>query len=326
LTEPKRRPVDEAMAGERPEKVTMRQLWFEAITAVTEELGDEPLYLTLSGSEGKDIELLIKNDVVHVTETGAIAESDQGLVVAVQSNRAAYASLRLKYPGLRALNKTVSDLLAGESAVRYPTGREYPTTRARVVNLDFNQTLRAQITTSGLLNFPQLAWVTKLAQLHAHPTPLDWKLCLTFKAEIGWPDDICSQMAAFFSENVNRSEQFAAHLQALLGPSLVERLQSGNQLGFSALAEADQQRILMAMVPKRISQAVHNQGWRLSTTLNVRYGGGGGSAAMSSWIVDFIWDARSYTTPDAVYLDSLMGVIANPQFIDVDGERRRDGQ
>lgn len=324
MTEPKRRPIDLAMAEERPEKVVMRQLWLEAITAAAEELGDEPLYLTLSGEEGKDIELLIKNDVVHLTETGAIAESDQGLIVAIESNAAAYASLRMKYKGLRALNITVAELLKGQSAVRYPTGREHSTTRARVINLDFNQTLRAEITASGLLDFPQLVWVTKLAELHAHPAPLDWTLCLTFKAEIGWPDEICTQVAAFLSENVNRSEQFAAHLQALLRPSLAQQLQSESPPGFSALADVDQQRILMAMVPKRISQAVYSQGWKASTILNVRYGGGDGSTPMSSWIIDFIWEARSSITPDAVYLESLMGVIADPQFIDGDGQQYRD--
>jgi hypothetical protein len=314
------------MAGERPEKAAMRRLWLEVITAAVQERGDEPLYLTLSGGEGKDIELLIDHGLVDRTETGAIAENDQDLIVAVESNTAAYTSLRLKYPGLRVLKTSVQDLLRGPSAVRYPTGREHSTTRAKVVNLDFNQSLQAEIAAGGLLIFPQLTWVTKLALLHAYPTPLDWKLCLTFQGQIGWPDEICTQVVAFLSENLNRSEQFAAHLKALLGSSLVQQLQSGIQTRFAALAEADQQRILMALVPKRISQAVHNQGWRLSTYLNVRYGGGGGAAPMSSWIVEFTWDPRSSTMPDTVYRESLASVIANPQFIGADGERHSDGE
>lgn len=90
------RAVDRAMNEGRPEKAIVRSLWLEKVRSyrITYPADTVPLYLTLSGAEGRDIELLAAEGIIRRTEVGAIVEDDQQLVVAIESNTAAVLRLQ----------------------------------------------------------------------------------------------------------------------------------------------------------------------------------------------------------------------------------------
>src|SRR5687768_1760526 len=97
------RSVDLAMSLERPAKSAVRSLWIEELTVESKQRTDEgiPLYLTLPGSEGRDILMMIQSGLIKQTEVGSIAESDVDKVVAVEYDNEAIASLTRRLPGLR---------------------------------------------------------------------------------------------------------------------------------------------------------------------------------------------------------------------------------
>lgn len=79
-----------------------------------------------------------------------------------------------------------------------------------------------------------------------------------------------------------------------------------------------QQKVLMAFVPKKIADLVRPQMWRLDTKVNLRYGQLG-HAPMVTWIINFNFDNRAAGRPDAVYLDSVNGILATAGHIDGQG-------
>src|SRR4051812_9831469 len=95
------RSVDDAMAADRPQKSAVRGLWLEVAIHYSNAYSDDeyPLFLTLSGAEGRDIRLLIDHGLVEVTETGAIAAATKHRVIAVESSGRAAAELQKSFPG-----------------------------------------------------------------------------------------------------------------------------------------------------------------------------------------------------------------------------------
>ena len=78
--------VTGAMQSQRPAKDAVRELWADIVVRRQEERREKvPLYLTLAGAEGYDIELLIKKGVIEQTKTGAIVDAEDLTVVAVES-------------------------------------------------------------------------------------------------------------------------------------------------------------------------------------------------------------------------------------------------
>src|SRR4051812_16488834 len=94
-----KRDVDRAMSADRPPKITMRNLWADQFEAFLEKHGDEgfPIFATLSGAEAKDIRRLIERNLIRLTETGGIAESDMGKVVAIEHNSPAVLHLQKQF-------------------------------------------------------------------------------------------------------------------------------------------------------------------------------------------------------------------------------------
>jgi hypothetical protein len=311
------------MRENRPEKERMRQLWVDAV-GVADDIADPhttdpPLYLTLPGTHGLDIQRLIDAGLVQVAENGAIAPQDVWKVVAVERNNKASLALRERLRGLRVLNQDISGILASTGPLTWPRGDYQRWCRARVVNLDLNSSLRCELQHGGRVVFPTVNLVSKLAQLHLKPPALDWVLCLTLAARIEWSSDHCEMVQRFLRENFRSEEQFAADSRALLGEWLFDALMSEHPVDMTVLSGEKQQALLMVFVPKKIVREVHVQGWKILTTHNLRYGGSD-SQRMVSWLIQFIQEPRVDGEPGAVYSESLAAALAGVGTIDVDGE------
>ena len=305
------RPVDSAMAGERVEKGVIRNLWAETVVSSKTARADVPLYLTLSGADGKDISLLAEKGIIRRTEVGAIAPGDENKVVAVENNAMAVLDLQRKFPGLRIYEEPIQNLWSQDGPFAWPKGTNRQYCRAVVVNLDLNKPLLA-VLKNGQLEFPILEGVRKLSQLHAVNPRLNWSLCLTLHGEIVWSKDIGLMIQHFLSENFAREKRFADSCRSVFGDELYENIDSASVKDLSKLESQEQQHILMAMVPKKIAQLVHQQGWKTTTSYNLRYGNVPHEAPMVTWIIQFNWDERISSRPDAVYRESLQTVFSNP--------------
>jgi len=313
------RPVDSAMDAERPEKKTIRNLWLAAIKKTNEEIrGEEPLYITLSGAGGRDIEGLTRRGIIRRNKVGGIVEDDLEKVVAVESSPDAVLSLQRKFPGLKILEQAFQNLVRSTSPTNWPQGKDEKYCRARIVNLDLNQSLTAT-EVSGQICFPVLQWIEKLAQIHAVSPPLpSWNLFLTLHAQIDWDGNASYMVRDFLRENFQTSGEFASACRTLLGDELFGRIKSQSEVDFRACDQVEQQKVLMCFVPKKIAQLVVRQGWRVTTARNIRYGGGA-RAPMVTWLLSFTWDTRVSSTPNAVYVDSLSSVLSKSGYIEESG-------
>src|SRR5262245_37762567 len=91
------RPVDQAMVEGRPAKQAMRNLWLDIAKECNQTTPDTiPLYLTLSGAEGHDIQRLIDEGILELTETRSVATGHQSKVVAIEHNPLAVLHLQKK--------------------------------------------------------------------------------------------------------------------------------------------------------------------------------------------------------------------------------------
>jgi hypothetical protein len=307
------------MAAERPEKRTMRELWVAKTKTVEQEFpGSVPLYLTLSGADGRDIESHIAEGIIKRNEVGGIHEDYLAKIVAIESSPEAVLALQKTFPGLKILEQSIQELVRSASAVAWPTGTDVEHCRARIINLDLNHPLSSEIE-SGHLAFPLLTFVAKFSQLHATAPRLDWFLYLTLHGEITWAPEVCNAIQAYLAENCAAEPAFATACRTLLGDALFTQVTQHQSATLPSLSSVDQQKILMALVPKKISQLVIPQGWRVATTANLRYGGAGGRAPMVTWILEFRSDPRATVTPQAVYRDSLKGVLTRSGHIAENG-------
>jgi len=313
------RAVDTAMETDRPAKRTVRALWVERVaTAAQEPPTDAPLYLTLPGAAGHDIQALIDADLLHQTETGALASGDVDKVVAVEFDHASIASLQTRFPGLRILEDRLENILHSTRLTVWPTGETKRFLRARVVNLDLNAGLTCEIQASQL-RFPIVELVRKIAILHGEDVPLDWTLCLTLDARIHWGHEETQRIRGFLRRNFDRVPNFEDGTRFLLGTDVHGRLFGEDQVDFGALEHPVRQMILMSIVPKAIAYVVHENGWRIETIHNLTYGGEEGAAAMVTWIMSFRWDQRSSTDADIVYQESLDLIHSNCAAISANG-------
>ena len=309
------------MAQVRPEKQVMRQLWLDIAEKVADESrGKEPLYLTLPGAEGLDIASFIERGLIRTTENGGIHEQDTDLIVAVESDRSAYLAVKKQYPGLVVLEERFENVLQGKSSLRYPTGRHLNAAKARIVNLDLNEPLGAKVRPDGGLAIELMAILAKLAQLHAEPEGRRWWLFLTLHGEVTWDVKTCTLISQYLQQNLERSSKYTTCLTSLVGADLVGKLKQGTPVNFKRLAGDIQQKIIMALVPKRIAFATHQQGWRIETAENIRYGGVLQRAPMTSWMLEFIPDASTSVNPQAAYLASVESSIVRTRHILEDGE------
>jgi hypothetical protein len=186
-----------------------------------------------------------------------------------------------------------------------------------VVNLDFDAGLQAR--TEGLsVLFPALMWIRKLSLLHAEVPHVDWSLCLTFNAEIAWPNEVEAEVQDFLKSNFDQEPTFAAEAREFVGDEFFDRLTSSQGVAFSRLSQEQSQQLLMLFVPKKIAELVAVDGWLVNTRRNLRYGGATG-AAMVSWIFDMKLISRGRGTAAQLYGRSLKTILPGAARIDENG-------
>jgi hypothetical protein len=319
------RGVDRAMAEDRPEKQTVRELWVRAVIEAGSG-SDEgaPLYLTLAGARGLDIERLIEEGLVSREENQAIAEQDQWKVVAVESNNSARLELKERFTGLRIVGENLKGMLHSTGPFTWPQGEKARYCRARVVNLDFNSSLSIERDAQGHYVLPTIQIITKIAELHLKAPALDWMLCLTCAAKINWPKAACEQVQAVLRENFKAEERFANDSRTVLGDTLYERLLADETVDMATLSESEQQALLMVFVPKRIVADTYHRGWKITTAQNLRYGGNR-SGRMVTWLMHFTQDHRGQTQPRTLYSESLDLALAKTGSVGSDGQLREAG-
>jgi hypothetical protein len=317
------RPVDAAMGENRPEKETMRRLWVEAVSEAGVDPSGPPLYLTLPGAHGLDVQRLIDAQLLRLAENGAVAPEDSWKVVAVESNNEAFLALKRRLPGLRVLNENIRGILSSTGPLTWPRGKNEDWCRAHVVNLDLESALGCERDASGGVVFPTVQLIVKLAQLHLKEPALDWVLCLTLAARVEWTLDDCEVAQRFLRENFKLDDSFAADSRALLGDRLFDALMEERPLDLTVLSDLEQQSLLMVLVPKKIVAETYRLGWRVSTTHNLRYGGHSRSQRMVSWVMQFTREPRVAAEPLAVYGESLAEILARVGAVDAEGVVRR---
>jgi hypothetical protein len=276
------RPVDEAMRSDRPAKTAIRRKWLEVLREVVTHEPPRPVYLTLAGAEGKDVQLLIDENLISLTETGAIAEESANFCVAVESSLPAVAELQRRYPGLRILRQNIQGVLRGESLLSYPGGDDRLNCQAHVVNLDLQATLDGQIA-NGDAPFPILRWIEKFGTLHLECPFRDWHLLLTLNASVQWPDDVCRWVCDFLRENFATVTEFRARAAQILDPEIFQTIENGGSVSFGTLHLSLRQRLLLVLIPKAIGNYLCSQGWDLTTQFSAEYSGTG-DAPMVTYI------------------------------------------
>lgn len=306
------------MSDDRPEKRVIRRLWLETLVEFDEAYTDDsvPLYLTLSGAEGKDIALLAEHNLLRLTETGAVASEHRHRVVAIEHDSQAVIELQRRFPGLKILEYEVKNLVRSETLIRFPDGEHEKFCCARVVNLDLNQAL-SPTDDMEELTFPVLQWIAKLGQLH-FTKKLDWCLCFTLHGDINWPIEISSAVQDFLAENFEMEPEFGEACRALLGNDLYDAIVATRAVDLAHLSTDQQQQILMIFVPKKIASLLCPQGWRVETQHNLRYGGGS-RAPMVTWIMNCVRDSRATRRPNLLYRESLRAALTGVGKIAEDG-------
>lgn len=310
------RKVDHAMSEERPEKVKIRRIWADVVrnVSVLEDADNIPLFLTLSGEEAKDIRYLIEEGIIEVNEVGGLTEKFLGKIIAVESSPQASLKLQRNFPGLKIIEQPFKNLVSGDSLTTYPEKRFKQLCRARVINLDLNNSL---IDKDG--EFGIFQWIVKLCNLHAEDPRINWSLCLTLQGEVRWSEMANIQVHQFLKENFERSEEFLTSSSELLGSNLIEQLTSNDRVDFSLCSRDEQQAILMLFVPKKIIHLVHATGWKVITEYNLKYGAQG-HAPMVTWVFNLEWDANTIARPNDNYLSCLHLICEKAGHIDAEGE------
>jgi hypothetical protein len=278
-----------------------------------------PLYLTLPGAEGTDIDSLVTAGIISLTSVHGIASADIWKIAAVESSPGAILKLQQKFPGLKIIEQPIQSLIRGDSPTKWPDNREHEALcRARVINLDINEPLVAT-RAGGRIIYPLLERIQKFAMLHTLSTPLDWTLLLTIHGEINWDEATSRSAQEFIGENCSREPAFRSGLVKFWGEDLVESFENIGVKSLSGLSAERQQRFLMAFVPKKIASLVHQQSWRVETLWNYGYGGRQREAPMTTWAMAFFIDERASSKPDALYRESLRTVLRQVGFIQEDG-------
>jgi hypothetical protein len=311
--------VTAAMQEPRAAKDSMRKMWVELVLEEVPTADDEvPLYLTLSGAEGLDVAALVAAGVIEVTETGAIAEKSAGLIVAVESSSKAEVAIKTKFPGLEVINAPIQSVMSGLGQTRYPIGDPLRAAKATIINLDFNQSLEV-LTRNDQLDLWLIQLLKKVAQVHADPDPTRWFLLLTLNCTINWDQAASLLVAMYLRANALSSSSFATHLRSLVGEGHYNEIQDDDSIDFRNWPSDDQQKLLLAFVPKRIAFETHHHGWVVRTRNAVRYGGEANTAPMASWILEFVPDKRASSVKHQLYTESIELCIRTTQVIDADG-------
>ena len=313
-----RRPVDNAMAANRPEKNFVRQLWVDEIQKV-EEAGYNnkyPLYLTLPGAMGIEIRFLIEKGIIRITETGAIHEEDLHKIVAVESSRIAQVKLLRQFPGLNVLKMSIQSLVRGDGQRNFPDNRdEIIYCKAKIINLDLDEPIMVDDSKNELF-IPVIEWIKKFFLLHKEGG-IDWSLCLTLHGEMFWNANVNTQVIRFLVDNCSNDDQFREMLVAHLGEHITQAIFDA-QIDFTNIERSEAQRVAMILIPKLLVHHAVNNGWVIKTVHNYAYVGGGG-APMVTWIFNFYLDPEATAQPITEYKNGIRNIFHQVGSIDGDG-------
>jgi hypothetical protein len=244
--------------------------------------------------------------------------------VAVEASPEAVIHLQAQYPGLKILEEPLEELLRSTGDLTWPEGEVKQYFRAQVVNVDLDAPLEARIQSDQLV-FPALKLIRKLAVLHAEDPHIDWTLCLTLRAGFEWSGRADASACQLLAENFTREPAFRRQAQDLLGSGVYEDIAVRPTKAEVRNRDASvQQRVLMALVPKKIAYDAHTLGWLVETQENLRYGND--PYLMVTWVLRFTWDERGQTMPDDLYRDGLARVLSRRGNIEADGTLLRDPQ
>jgi hypothetical protein len=287
--------IDRAMSSDRPAKDSIRTWWVEEAKSrlpVARRL-KVPVYFTLPGAAGRDIQALINEGLIRVNESGGILDEDAGLIVALENNMLAYGELKKRFPGL-AVRHTSVEALLGNQPDQYPTGLDKKLCRATIINLDFNSAL--QVATDGSVKAIVLA--EKFARIHegSKDRPVvPWALCLTLNASFTGADVNVESQHSFLLDQVADSDELRVALQEI-APWLLEH-------DYDLATEADTeklQRALACLVPTLIARTVSQHGWRVAAKYLARYGHDAqDTASMVTFVLDMTWDEAARAQPNA---------------------------
>ncbi len=112
----------------------------------------------------------------------------------------------------------------------------------------------------------------------------------------------------YLRDNMNSVQEFSDHAKAILGDDLHGRIQQGDAAFVSQQAEFHQ-RLLLALVPKLVSDHVRQQNWHVETTWGYAYGTPGTSKApMVSWAMRF--SQAQGKLPDELYRENVGRILA----------------
>lgn len=314
------RGVTNAMGQERPEKITIRNLWLDLVKSIAEKIPNPeyPWYLTLSGELGLDIQSIIDEGLIKLTETNSISEEDQKKLVAVERSNRAVLSLQKTFVGLRIKEYDFRDLVRGEGILSWPEGDDRKVCRAHIVNLDLNEPLVAKIEEGNII-FPVIVWIKKLCHIHADQKLQNWRLCLTLNGSIDWDEPINQWINDFIHNNIGMDSNFAELCETFLGKEIYSLFSEKEPPNFSNWDRNDKQKLLMVVVPKMISRENYNDGWEINTLNNYFYGEEP-NAPMVTWILDFNLQPDNTSRPNILYQNSIRRIFDQVGFINTDGD------
>jgi hypothetical protein len=205
----------------------MRELWIDKAISCADHNGSSPLYFTLSGAEGHEFRMLGERGLIQFTETGALDAACAHKVVAIENDAWAHAQLLNKFPGLKIKRNTVQGLVHGNGLVRYPQGDDERICRARIINLDLDESWMPAFH-EGEWIVPVSRWVYKFAAVHARPQRLAWTLYLTLHGECPWGAELRPIISAEIIEILASDPSIRLTVQNWLGAELLNDIVSGN--------------------------------------------------------------------------------------------------
>jgi hypothetical protein len=280
------------------------------------------LYTTLPGAAAEDLKQMLERGLLETESNGALRPEEARKVVAVESSLNAVAEIRRQFAGLKVIHNQISSLVGGEkdpSSVPSKKSR-HDAAVARVINLDFNGPFKIELVDGEFLH-PQIEVVRKFAivQRASHASE-PWDLFLTLQGEISWPNELQAAVIEYLRDNARESTEFDSGIRSLLGEFGAAFMTDGQAAtDLSQLPRVIQQRIICAVVPKRVAHVVAAAGWRVRTYMNCHYGGEPGTAPMCTWAFEMIRDNRASRSHHKVYLESVSTSLVEAREISPEG-------
>ncbi|QMU55621.1 MAG: hypothetical protein GKS04_00200 [Candidatus Mycalebacterium zealandia] len=318
---PSKRPVDKAITSDRLPKKHVRNLWIDKVEEEEGKLDSDhqtPIYLTLPGGEGKEIQELIDRGILGRTEATSIRDSDKWKVVAVENCPREVSKLQRKFPGLIIHQTSIADLLKGDGELRFPEGRVLKHCLAKIINLDLNFPLKGKFVNSVSI-YPIVQLIKKIAEIHNNQSPSEeWFLFLTLHGEIQLEEKMKSEVVTFINENLSGHPEFAEKAEKLINQMDEKRIDS-NILNIILKNGKLQQKFIMLFLPKLVADRLKNHKWNIIINHAYIYGSLPDSAPMTTWIMSFRKNNSDGATGNSCYEDNVNNILNNLAEIDSNG-------